>query len=104
MSSRTRYLAAAFDNVHSLYCFCAQRLLFAGDCLSQLSCIFVLGVTLRLAVYRQLVRLDAKLLEAQDQTFFFLQQSPSSHSPYITSSLMNRLRLRVYLNYLMLQR
>jgi hypothetical protein len=33
MSSCTRYLAEAFDNMDSLYCFCAQRFLssLAGD-------------------------------------------------------------------------
>jgi hypothetical protein len=46
-------------------------------------------VTLRLAVYRQSVRLGAKLLEAHDQRFIitFLQLKPCGRSPYVTSSL-----------------
>jgi hypothetical protein len=45
-----------------------------------------LGVTLRLAVYRQSVRLSAQPLETHDQSFFF-QLNPCGHSPYVTSSL-----------------
>jgi hypothetical protein len=43
-------------------------------------------VTLRQAVYRQSVRLGAKILETHDQHFFF-QLNTCDHSPYITSSL-----------------
>jgi hypothetical protein len=43
-------------------------------------------VTLRLAVYRQSVRLGAKLLEAHHQRFFF-QLDPCGYSPCVTSSL-----------------
>jgi hypothetical protein len=43
-------------------------------------------VTLRLAVYRQSVRLGAKPLETHDQRFFF-QLNPCGHTPYVTSSL-----------------
>jgi hypothetical protein len=43
-------------------------------------------ITLRLAVYRQSVRLGAKPLEVYDQRFF-LQLNPNGHSPYATSSL-----------------
>jgi hypothetical protein len=42
-------------------------------------------VTLRLAIYRQLVRLGAKPIEAHGQTFF-LKLNPCSHSPYATFS------------------
>jgi hypothetical protein len=48
---------------------------------------FRVGVTLRLAVYLQSVRLGAKPLEAQDQQFFF-QLNTCGHSPYATASLM----------------
>jgi hypothetical protein len=47
---------------------------------------FRVRVTLRLAVYRQSVRLGAELLETHGQNFF-LQLNTSGHSPYITSSL-----------------
>jgi hypothetical protein len=43
--------------------------------------------TLRLTVYRQSVRLGAKLVEANEQIFFFLQLNPCGHSPYVSSSL-----------------
>jgi hypothetical protein len=43
-------------------------------------------VTLRLAVYRQSVRLGDKPLEAHGQRFI-LQLNPCGHSPYVTSSL-----------------
>jgi hypothetical protein len=43
-------------------------------------------VILRLAVYRQTVRLGAKPLEANDQRLFF-QLNPCGHSPYVTSSV-----------------
>jgi hypothetical protein len=46
-------------------------------------------VTLRLAVYRQSVRLGVKPLETHDQTFFF-QLDPCGDSPYVTSSLSRR--------------
>jgi hypothetical protein len=42
-------------------------------------------VTLRLAVYRQSVRLGDKPLEAHDQHFF--QLNTCCHIPYVTSSL-----------------
>jgi hypothetical protein len=42
-------------------------------------------VTLRLAVYRESVRLGAKPLETHDQYFF--QLNTCSYSPYVTSSL-----------------
>jgi hypothetical protein len=45
-------------------------------------------VTLRLAVYRQSVRLGVKSLETHDQRFF--QESSCSHSPYVTPSLTKR--------------
>jgi hypothetical protein len=45
-------------------------------------------VTLRLAVCRQLVRLDSKPLETHDQRFF--QLNPCGHSPYVTTSLTRR--------------
>jgi hypothetical protein len=45
-------------------------------------------VTLRLAVYRQSVRLGVKPLETHDQTFFLL--SSCGNSPYVTSSLTRR--------------
>jgi hypothetical protein len=41
--------------------------------------------TLRLAVYRQSVRLAAKLLQTHHQRFFF-RQNTCGHSPYVTSS------------------
>jgi hypothetical protein len=44
-------------------------------------------VTLRLAVYRQLVRLGFKPLETYDQCLFF-QQNTYGYTPYVTSSLM----------------
>jgi hypothetical protein len=47
-----------------------------------------LKVTLRLAVYRQSVRLDVKPLETHDQTFF--QLNSCGNSPYVTSSLTRR--------------
>jgi hypothetical protein len=43
-------------------------------------------VTLRLAVYRQSVRLGAKPFENQDQYFLF-QLNTCGYSPYVTSSL-----------------
>jgi hypothetical protein len=43
-------------------------------------------VTLRLSIYRQSVRLDAKSLEDHDQ-IFFMQLNPCGHSPYVTSFL-----------------
>jgi hypothetical protein len=46
-------------------------------------------VTLRLAIYRQSVRLGAKPLEDHDQ-IFFPQLNPCGHSPYLTSSLTRR--------------
>jgi hypothetical protein len=46
-------------------------------------------VILRLAVYRPLVLLGAKSLEAQGEIFFF-QLNPCSPSPYVTSSLTRR--------------
>jgi hypothetical protein len=42
-------------------------------------------VTLRLAVYRQSVRLSNKSLKTHDQQFF--QMNTCCHSPYVTSSL-----------------
>jgi hypothetical protein len=57
----------------------------------RLTCFFVevkvkFKVTLRLAVYRQWVRLGVKPLEVHDQRFF-LQLNPYGNSPYVTSSL-----------------
>jgi hypothetical protein len=46
-------------------------------------------VTLRLAVYRQSVRLGVKPLEIHDETFFFLLNS-CGNSPYVTCSLTRR--------------
>jgi hypothetical protein len=46
----------------------------------------VLRVTLRLAVYRQSIRLGAKPLQTHDQYFFHL--NTCGYSPYVTSSLM----------------
>jgi hypothetical protein len=43
-------------------------------------------VTLRLAVYRQSVRLGDKPLETHDSNFIF-QQNTCDYSPYVTSSL-----------------
>jgi hypothetical protein len=43
-------------------------------------------VTLRLAVYRQSVRLGVKPLKTHDQSFFF-QLNSCGNSPYVTSSL-----------------
>jgi hypothetical protein len=43
-------------------------------------------VTLRLAIYRQLVRLHAKSLRFTTRHYFF-QMNPRGHSPYVTSSL-----------------
>jgi hypothetical protein len=45
-------------------------------------------VTLRLAIYRQSVRLGDKPLKTHDQHFF--QLNACGHSPYETSSLMRR--------------
>jgi hypothetical protein len=46
------------------------------------------SVTLRLAVYRQSVRLGAKPLVAHDRGFFFfLQLNPYGHGPCVTSSV-----------------
>jgi hypothetical protein len=46
------------------------------------------GVTLRLAVYRQSLRLVASPLRCTTRDcFFFLQLNPSVHSPYVASSL-----------------
>jgi hypothetical protein len=45
-------------------------------------------VTLRLALYRQSLRLGAKPLETHDQRFF--QLNPCDHSPYVTCSLPRR--------------
>jgi hypothetical protein len=44
-------------------------------------------VTLRLAVYRQSVRLGAKPFEDYVQRYFSLQLNSCGHSPYVTSSL-----------------
>jgi hypothetical protein len=46
-------------------------------------------VTLRLAVYRQSIRLDARPLETRDQRFLF-QLNSCGNSPYVTSSLTRR--------------
>jgi hypothetical protein len=46
-------------------------------------------VTLRLAVYRQSVRLGVKPLETHDQIFFF-QLNSCDNSPYVASSLTRR--------------
>jgi hypothetical protein len=46
-------------------------------------------VTLRLAVYRQSVRLDVRPLEAHDQRLFF-QLNSCGNSSYVTSSLTKR--------------
>jgi hypothetical protein len=46
-------------------------------------------VALRLAVYRQSVRLGVKPLETHDQTFF-LQLNSCGNSPYVASSLTRR--------------
>jgi hypothetical protein len=46
-------------------------------------------VTLRLAVYRQSVRLGAQPLESHDPRQFF-QLNPCGHSPYVTSSMTRR--------------
>jgi hypothetical protein len=46
-------------------------------------------VTLRLAVYRQLVRIGVKPLETHDQNFFF-QLNSCGNSPYVASSLTRR--------------
>jgi hypothetical protein len=46
-------------------------------------------VTLRLAVYRQRVRLGAKPLEDHDQRYFW-HLDPCGHSPYVTFSLTRR--------------
>jgi hypothetical protein len=48
--------------------------------------VFLVRVTLRLAVYRQSVRLGAKLLETHGQNSSS-QLNTCGHSPYITSSL-----------------
>jgi hypothetical protein len=45
-------------------------------------------VTLRLAVYRQSVRLGVKSLETYDHNFF--PTEPCGNSPYVTSSLTRR--------------
>jgi hypothetical protein len=47
-------------------------------------------VTLRLAAYRQTVRLGVKPLETHDQRLFFFQLNPYGHSSYVTSSLTRR--------------
>jgi hypothetical protein len=47
---------------------------------------FRVRVTLRLAVYRQSVRLGAKPLKTHGQ-FFFFRLNTYCHSPYVTSSL-----------------
>jgi hypothetical protein len=44
-------------------------------------------IILRIAVYRQSVRLGAHPFEDHDQRFLSLQVNPCSRSPYITSSL-----------------
>jgi hypothetical protein len=46
------------------------------------------NVTLRLAVYRQLVSLGAKPIETHDKRFFLL--NPCGHSPYVTPCLTGR--------------
>jgi hypothetical protein len=46
------------------------------------------NVTLRLAVYRQSIRLGVKLLETHDQRFF--QLNSCGNSPYLTPSLARR--------------
>jgi hypothetical protein len=51
-----------------------------------LDCLHAFRLTLRLAVYRQSVRLGAKPLETHGQNFSS-QFNTCSHSPYITSSL-----------------
>jgi hypothetical protein len=47
-------------------------------------------VTLRLAVYRQSVRLGVKPLETHDQRSFFFRLNPCGNSPYVTFSLTRR--------------
>jgi hypothetical protein len=51
--------------------------------------VFKVNVTLRLAVYRQSVRLGVKPLESHDQIFFFRLNS-CGNSPYVASSLTRR--------------
>jgi hypothetical protein len=58
----------------------------AAHCLLGVS--FKVKVTLRLAVYRQSVRLGVKPFEIHDQTFF--QLNSCGNSPYVTSSLTRR--------------
>jgi hypothetical protein len=53
-------------------------------------------VTLRLAVYRQSVRLGDKPLETHDQ-YFFSQLNTYGHNPYVTSSLTRRWVCRLQL-------
>jgi hypothetical protein len=62
--------------------------LHAGDCLTTNSLLrlstqvkVIVKVTLRLAVYRQLVCLGTKLLETHDHIHFF-QLNPCGHGPY----------------------
>jgi hypothetical protein len=58
----------------------------AGNCPTTNS--FKVKVILRLAVYRQSVRLRFKPLETHDQRYF--QLNPCGHSNYVTSFLMRR--------------
>jgi hypothetical protein len=75
----------------------------AGDCLTtnsllQLSTLtfkFKVEVTLRLAVYRQSVRLGAKL--SRFTTRDFLQLNSCSHSPFVTSTLTKGWVCRLWL-------
>jgi hypothetical protein len=60
-------------DLNSVLCFCFS--------------IVRVRVILRLAVYRQSVRLSVKSLETHDQISFFFQLSPCGNSPYVTSSL-----------------
>jgi hypothetical protein len=79
----------------------SYRLLTSQNCNSQRTKPQLrVRVTLRLAVYRQLVRLGDKPLETHDHKFFF-QLNLCSHSPYVTSSVTRgrvcRLQLQMVL-------
>jgi hypothetical protein len=72
---------------------------------TQLNWTVKVKLTLRLAVYRQSIRLGARPLEAHNQRFFF-QLNSCGNSPYVTSSLARwvcllwiRLAFRLELNW-----
>jgi hypothetical protein len=69
-----RYLVTAPNNVDSSASVLMS--LPSGDCVELLR----VTVTLRLAVYRQSVRLGAKPLEPHDQRFFFSPEPLRSYS------------------------